>query len=68
MVMLLLPMVPAHTLPVIVPGQSVMLEKVLPVSAVAVQEYDAPLAKPVAGQFKPALVPVPVPVIVDVTE
>jgi hypothetical protein len=37
-VTLLLPIVPAHTLPVIVPGQSVMLEKVLPMPAVAVEE------------------------------
>jgi hypothetical protein len=38
MVILLLAMVPAHTLPVIVPGQAVMLVKVLPVLAVAVAE------------------------------
>ena len=37
-VTLLLPIVPAHTLPVIVPGQSVILEKVLPMPAVAVEE------------------------------
>jgi hypothetical protein len=37
-VTLLLPIVPAHTLPVIVPGQSVMLETVLPMPAVAVEE------------------------------